>query len=56
MDERKIWTFPRETAVDIGKRGYDMCAGHGRVDALRAVRNNRIDVYVRIPLFPEYQG
>jgi subtilisin family serine protease len=55
MDETKIWSFMRETAVDIGKRGYDMCAGHGRVDALRAVKNNRSDVYVRTPFCPEYQ-
>jgi len=28
-----------KTAVDIGKKGYDECFGHGRIDALRVVRN-----------------
>ena len=55
MDETKIWSFMRETAVDIGKRGYDGCTGHGRVDALRAVKNNRNGVYVRTSFCPEYQ-
>jgi subtilisin family serine protease len=33
------------TAVDIGSPGYDACFGHGRVDALRAIRNDTSSVY-----------
>ena len=27
------------TSVDIGRDGYDECYGHGRIDAVRAIRN-----------------
>ena len=30
----------RETAIDIGLRGYDECFGDGRIDALRAVQRD----------------
>jgi subtilisin family serine protease len=33
------------TAVDIGAPGYDACFGNGRVDALRAIRNDTSSVY-----------
>ncbi len=35
----------KSTAVDIGKQGYDKCYGHGRLDALRAVKNVTKDVF-----------
>ncbi len=35
------------TAIDIGVRGIDKCFGHGRIDALRAVRNLTSSTYVR---------
>jgi subtilisin family serine protease len=33
------------TAVDIGLPGYDACFGNGRVDVLRAIRNDTSSVY-----------
>jgi hypothetical protein len=35
----------KQTVVDIGRRGYDKCYGHGRVDAVRAVKNTTTTVY-----------
>ena len=43
------------TAVDIGKRGYDECFGHGRIDAKRAVTYNTSRLYdAEAPFCPEY--
>ena len=43
------------TAVDIGLPGYDLCFGHGRIDALRAVRNETAAAYDgAAPFCPEY--
>lgn len=33
----------KRTAVDIGRDGYDECYGHGRIDAVRAIRNSQAD-------------
>ena len=30
----------QSTAIDLGAKGYDKCFGHGRIDALRAVKND----------------
>lgn len=37
----KVQAMLQGTAVDIGLPGYDECFGHGRIDALRAVANDR---------------
>ncbi len=43
------------TAVDIGLLGYDECFGHGRINALRAVKNDRTVVRdATAPNCPEY--
>lgn len=43
------------TAVDIGLPGYDECFGNGRIDALRAVRNETTPVQdAAAPSCPEY--
>jgi subtilisin family serine protease len=36
----KVQSMLQATAIDIGLAGYDKCFGNGRVDALRAVRND----------------
>jgi subtilisin family serine protease len=47
--------YLRDSTVDIGRRGYDMCFGEGRIDALRAVRHTTTDVYDgTAPFCPEY--
>jgi hypothetical protein len=47
--------YLRDSTVDIGRRGYDMCFGEGRIDALRAVRHTTTDVYDRsAPFGPKY--
>jgi len=44
-----------KTAIDIGKKGYDKCFGNGRIDALRAVRNDTAYKYdASAPFCPEY--
>jgi len=35
----------KQTAVDIGVKGYDTCFGNGRIDALRAVQNDTATTY-----------
>jgi hypothetical protein len=43
------------TAVDIGLPGYDECFGHGRINAFRAVTNDRSLVRdASAPYCPEY--
>jgi subtilisin family serine protease len=43
-----------DTSIDIGRRGYDECFGHGRIDALRAVTGTTRNVFLQTPLCPEY--
>jgi len=44
-----------KTAIDIGKRGYAKCFGNGRIDALRAVKNDTTYKYdATVPFCPEY--
>ena len=51
----KVWVRLRTTVVDIGRRGYDKCFGYGRIDALRAVRNQTATAYdATAPFCPEY--
>jgi subtilisin family serine protease len=43
------------TAVDIGLPGYDECFGNGRIDALRAMRNETVPAYdASAPACAEY--
>jgi subtilisin family serine protease len=43
------------SAIDQGREGYDMCFGHGRLNALRAVTGTTSDVYdASAPFCPEY--
>jgi lantibiotic leader peptide-processing serine protease len=43
------------TAIDQGLPGYDKCFGNGRIDALRAVRNESSKLYdLAAPFCPEY--
>ena len=51
----KVSTKLNKTAIDIGKKGYDKCFGNGRIDALRAVRNDTAYKYdATAPFCPEY--
>jgi subtilisin family serine protease len=40
MSPEAVQDILQKTAIDIGAPGYDKCFGHGRVDALRAVKKN----------------
>jgi subtilisin family serine protease len=45
----------QRSAVDIGLAGYDECFGHGRIDALRAVRGDSATLHdAAAPSCPEY--
>ena len=45
----------QRTAVDIGLVGYDECFGHGRINALRAVRSDTSVIHdATAPHCPEY--
>ena len=55
MEVTKVESILQGTAVDIGLRGYDMCFGNGRIDALRAVTKNTSRAYdPSAPFCPEY--
>jgi hypothetical protein len=56
MDPSKVANRLQNTAIDIGLKGYDMCFGNGRVDALRAVTNDTSKSYdSKAPMCAEYQ-
>ena len=38
MRPQQVEAYMQGTTIDSGRRGYDECFGHGRVDALRAVK------------------
>jgi subtilisin family serine protease len=40
MSPDKVAKRLRSTAIDLGAKGYDKCFGYGRIDALRAVKND----------------
>ncbi len=54
MAPRSVVRQLEATTVDIGRPGYDKCFGHGRVDAMRAVRDLTRDVRERPRGCPEY--
>jgi len=55
MSPGQVEALLQATAVDIGIDGYDECFGHGRIDALRAVTNDRARLYdATAPFCPEY--
>lgn len=45
MDPSAVESILQATAIDQGLQGDDICFGHGRIDALRAVRNDTSNVY-----------
>jgi lantibiotic leader peptide-processing serine protease len=55
-DPNKVANRLQNTAVDIGLKGYDMCFGNGRVDALRAVKGETKSLYdSTAPMCAEYK-
>jgi subtilisin family serine protease len=51
----KVTSILQRTAIDIGKSGYDECFGYGRIDALRAVRDQHAPLVDKsAPFCPEY--
>jgi subtilisin family serine protease len=51
----KVSSKLAKTAIDIGKQGSDECFGKGRIDALRAVRNQTSYLFDgAAPMCPEY--
>jgi subtilisin family serine protease len=55
MSPDLVTRYLRDSTIDIGRRGYDMCFGEGRIDALRAVKHTTANVYDRTaPFCPEY--
>jgi hypothetical protein len=50
-----VQSFLQGSTIDIGLVGYDKCFGHGRINALRAVRHDTSSVYdPNAPFCPEY--
>jgi len=57
MDPGKVESILQATAVDQGLQGSDICFGHGRIDALRAVRGDTSKLYdATAPFCSEYGG
>ena len=56
MSPGQVESYLLDSTVDIGLTGYDKCFGHGRIDALRAVKKQTSRVYdATAPACPEYQ-
>lgn len=50
-----VEAYLQGSTFDIGEAGYDMCFGHGRINALRAVRHDTSSAYdPSAPFCPEY--
>jgi lantibiotic leader peptide-processing serine protease len=57
MDPGKVESVLQATAVDQGLQGSDICFGHGRIDALRAVSGDTSQLYdATAPFCSEYGG
>jgi lantibiotic leader peptide-processing serine protease len=55
MPPQQVENYLQSTTVDIGLPGYDMCFGHGRINALRAVNHDTSRVYdATAPFCAEY--
>ena len=54
MRPQEVEAYLQGTTIDIGERGYDECFGHGRIDALRAVKHDTSNLYQPNPPCPEY--
>jgi subtilisin family serine protease len=55
MSPTQVESRMQATTIDIGLSGYDVCFGHGRVDALRAVQHDTSGAYdASAPFCPEY--
>jgi subtilisin family serine protease len=55
MDPGKVASILESSAVDQGLQGDDICYGHGRIDALRAVTGDTSKLYdATAPFCPEY--
>lgn len=55
MSPSQVEAYLQGSTVDIGLAGYDECYGHGRIDALRAVRKQTSNAYdASAPACPEY--
>jgi subtilisin family serine protease len=56
MSPGQVESYLLDSTVDIGLTGYDKCFGHGRIDALRAVKKQTSRAYdATAPACPEYQ-
>jgi subtilisin family serine protease len=57
MDPGKVGSILEATTIDQGLQGDDICFGKGRIDALRAVRNDTSKSYdSAAPFCAEYTG
>ena len=55
MSPTQVESYLQASTVDIGLPGYDECFGHGRINALRAVKHETARVYDALaPFCPEY--
>jgi hypothetical protein len=45
MRPTEVEAYMQSTTIDIGLKGYDECFGNGRIDALRAVQHDTMNVY-----------
>jgi len=55
LSPTKVESYLQSTVIDQGLRGYDECFGHGRINALRAVKHDTSNVYdATAPFCPEY--
>jgi subtilisin family serine protease len=49
LTPNRVERIMESTTFDIGARGYDKCFGNGRIDALRAVKNQTAYAYRSVP-------
>jgi subtilisin family serine protease len=55
IDPETVQKHLQSSSVDIGLKGYDECFGHGRINALRAVKRDGSRRYdAAAPFCPEY--
>ena len=49
LNPTRVESIMEATTFDIGARGYDKCFGNGRIDALRAVKNQTGHPFRTVP-------